>query len=58
MFYNDPKLQTIYCNYNWPNYMSYRPQMFNGCTSLPGYTNSKTNMTYAYPGGGGYFTAI
>lgn len=57
MFNYCPNLTTIYCNYNWPNLSRYRPTMFYGDTSLPGYASGKTSMAYAYPGEGGYFTA-
>ena len=57
MFTNDSKLSTIYCNYNWPNNYSYGyPSMFYGCGLLPGWSDTKITMRYAYPGTGGYFT--
>ena len=60
-------LEKIYCNYNWvddykfsdysQDWTYYISSVFNGCSSLPEYSYSKTSMQYAVPTSqGGYFT--
>ena len=57
MFYDCSTLQNIYVSENFVTdrvYAGY--SMFYGCTNLKGYSNSKTNHTYANCGPDGYFT--
>ena len=61
IFQGDSKLATIICNGNWSNSFGgsywYNGNIFSGCSSLPGWTSSKTYYTYAKPvSEGGYFT--
>ena len=57
MFQECSNLQTIYVGSNWTTAkVTSSSSMFYGCASLPNYTSSKVDKTYAYAGGSGYLT--
>ena len=58
MFATCKKLATIYISYKWKtNSVVYSGDMFNGCCSLTGFSQEKTNIEMAKPiEEGGYLT--
>ena len=57
MFYGCSTLQNIYVSENFVTGQVYAGySMFYGCTNLKGYSDRKTNHTYANCGSDGYFT--